>query len=111
MRQLNHLKGRDLLKLGQRIELDFSRTPEQVFRQRRLQYHKGIEEDFFESFVITGTIEHRLQIGDNLWDLSRETYSVPIWLIQRYNPEIDLSQLVPGRKLSVPVIEPAGRAS
>ena len=111
LRQLNHLKGRDLLKLGQRIELDFSRTPEQVFRQRRLQYHKGIEEDFFESFVITGTIEHRLQIGDNLWDLSRETYSVPIWLIQRYNPEIDLSQLVPGRKLSVPVIEPAGRAS
>ncbi|MEE2702433.1 MAG: LysM peptidoglycan-binding domain-containing protein [Myxococcota bacterium] len=111
LRNLNHLDRRDLLRLGQRIELDFSRTPEEIFRQRRLEYHKGIEEDFFESFVITGTIEHRLQVGDNLWELSRQTYSVPIWLLQRYNPELDLSELVPGRKLSVPVIAPTGRIS
>lgn len=111
LRKLNRLSAERPLRLGQQLTLDFSRIPQDVFRHRRLEYHKGIEEDFFESFAITGTIEHRLQRGDSLWELSYETYSVPIWLLQRYNPDTDVSQLIPGEKLSVPVITRVGQPS
>jgi membrane-bound lytic murein transglycosylase D len=108
LRALNGLRAGRSLRVGQRLRLDFSKVDAQTFLARRVEYHKGIEEDFFGSFRVTGTVEHRLRPGENLWILSHRVYAVPSWLIQRYNPELDLARLSPGTKLVIPVTEKLG---
>ena len=105
LRNLNKLKGRQPIHVGQTLRLDFGKVSAEEFQQRRLEYHKGIEEDFFGSYRVTSTIEHSLRPGDTLWVLSHKLYGVPTWLIHRYNPDVDFAKLVPGIKLQIPVVE------
>ena len=73
-----------------------------------MEHHKGIEEDFFGTFQVTGTIGHKVRRGDSIWEISRRTYGVPAWLIRRHNPAMDLTRLSPGDLLEIPVVEPLG---
>ncbi|MFQ5514408.1 MAG: LysM peptidoglycan-binding domain-containing protein [Myxococcota bacterium] len=106
LRKLNHLPRSRKLRFGKRLRLDFSRVDPETFLQRRIEFHKAIEEDFFGSYRVTGTIEHRLAPGDSLWILSLRRYRVPAWLIQAYNRDLDLTHLMPGQVIQIPVIEP-----
>ena len=90
------------------LRLDFAKVTPDVFQQRRLEYHKGIEEDFFGSFRVANTLEHKLKPGETLWLLSHKKYAVPGWLIRRYNPDVDLGKLVPGVVLVIPIVEKIG---
>ncbi len=108
LRNLNRLKPRQAIHVGQTLRLDFSKVPPEKFLERRLEYHKAIEEDFFGAFRVTGTVEHSLRSGDTLWVLSHKLYGVPTWLIHRYNPDVDFGRLVPGVKLQIPVVEKLG---
>jgi membrane-bound lytic murein transglycosylase D len=105
LRDINGLSHGRPLHMGQRLELDFSRVNAGAFLRKRMEYHKGIEEDFLGSFRVTGSVEHKLRRGDSIWELSHKQYGVPAWLIRRYNAEADLTQLVPGHPLVIPVIE------
>ena len=104
---LNKLTRRRPIQAGQKLRLDFSKVTPDVFQQRRLEYHKGIEEDFFGSFRVTTTLDHTLRSGETLWLLSHKKYAVPTWLIRRYNPDVDLAKLVPGTVLVIPIVEKA----
>jgi membrane-bound lytic murein transglycosylase D len=107
LRTLNKLKPKRQIEVGQTLRLDFGKVSPEVFTQRRLEYHKGIEEDFFGSYRVASTIEHKLRRGETLWVLSHKKYAVPTWLIRRYNPDVDLGKLVPGTVLVIPVVEKA----
>jgi membrane-bound lytic murein transglycosylase D len=111
LRNLNKLKPNRPIHVGQKLKLDFSRVSPDEFQERRLEYHKGIEEDFFGSFRVTGTVEHVLRSGDTLWILSHKLYGVPSWLIHRYNPDLDFEKLTAGMKLSIPVVEKLGETA
>ena len=104
LRKLNGLSRKRQLRFGQRIQLDFSKTRPETFLERRMEFHKGVEEDFFGSYRVAGTVDHHLVRGESLWQLARKTYSVPIWLIHRYNPDIDFNALVAGARLKIPVV-------
>jgi hypothetical protein len=58
---------------------------------------------------VTGTETHRLQRGESLWALARKK-GIPVWLIHRYNPDLDLTRLLPGAKVELPVVEKLGEA-
>ena len=111
LRTLNKLKPNRPIHVGQKLKLDFARVSPDEFQERRLEYHKGIEEDFFGSFRVTGTVEHTLRSGDTLWVLSHKLYGVPTWLIHRYNPDLDFAKLTAGMKLSIPVVEKLGETA
>ncbi len=104
---LNKLKRGRAIRVGQSLKLDFAKVTAEVFLQRRLEFHKGIEEDFFGSFRVATTVEHKLRPGETLWLLSHKKYAVPTWLIRRYNPDVDLAKLVPGVVLVIPIVEKA----
>ena len=106
LRERNGLSFKRKLRFGQRLELDFSRVDRATFTQRRTEYHKGIEEDFFRAFRVSGTLDHTLRRGDSLWKLSHRTYRVPAWLIQSYNQGKNLTELAPGQTVTIPVVEP-----
>jgi len=106
LRRLNRLRYSQDIRMGQTIKLDFSKVSVEAFVQRRTEYHKAIEEDFFAAFQITGVQEYRIRRGDTLWKITNSTYNVPAWLVHRYNPEANLSRLTPGGRLIIPQISP-----
>jgi membrane-bound lytic murein transglycosylase D len=43
--------------------------------------------------------------GDNIWTLANQEFEIPLWLIKKYNADLDFNALVPSQKLLIPVIE------
>ena len=106
LRRLNGMSAGAPLVIGRQKKLDFSRVTPEVFEQRRLEYHRTMQEEFFEAYVVSGTTTHQLRRGDSLWDLAHRRFEVPIWLLRQYNPDLDFASLTPGAPLIVPVVEP-----
>ena len=105
LRRINSLPFSRPIHIGQRLKLDFSGVSRASFLERRVEYHRAIEEDFFASWRVTGTVDHTLRRGESLWALANQVYSVPTWLIHRFNPTADMSRLTPGMQFKIPVVE------
>jgi hypothetical protein len=45
-----------------------------------------------------------VRTGENAWKIAHDQQGIPIWLLQTYNPSVDLELLRPGQQLMVPVI-------
>jgi len=106
LRQINGMRHSTPLVIGRQRKLDFSRVTPEVFEQRRLEYHRTIQEEFFDAYEVTGTTTHPLSRGETLWQLSRQRYEIPMWLLVQYNPDLDFGALSPGTTLVIPVVTP-----
>jgi membrane-bound lytic murein transglycosylase D len=104
LRKINGMRSSTPLVIGRQRKLDFSRVTPEVFEQRRLQYHRTIQEEFFDAFEVTGTTTHPLSRGETLWQLSRQRYEIPMWLLVQYNPDLDFGALTPGTTLLIPTV-------
>ena len=91
--------------IGKRIKLDFSRVSHDVFEKRRIEYHRVLQEAFFEQFQITGSDEHKIKRGESVWVLAKRKYKVPIWLLRQYNPDLSFEKIRPGMIIKFPRVE------
>lgn len=106
LRDLNRLPFRRAVVIGQSLKLDFSRVSPDQFEQRRAAYHQHLQEDFFSRYRITTIDKHVVRRGESLWVLARHTYSVPVWLLRQYNPDLDLDHVSPGTVVKFPQLRP-----
>ncbi len=51
-----------------------------------------------------GTEFHRVRTGESAWTVAKENSRIPVWLLETYNPSVDLDHLHPGMELMVPVL-------
>jgi membrane-bound lytic murein transglycosylase D len=102
LRRLNHLPRRQPLALGMRLRLDFSRVSVAQFNKKRREFHRHIEQELLLAYHVDGVKRHTLQPGETLWALYEE-YEVPLWLLQRYNTDLQLP-LQPGIELRIPQV-------
>jgi hypothetical protein len=51
-----------------------------------------------------GTDFYTVRTGDTAWTVANDEIGVPVWLLETYNPSVDLDRLRPGQRLMVPVI-------
>jgi membrane-bound lytic murein transglycosylase D len=105
LRQLNDMRYREPVVIGQWLRLDFSQVSIEDFEQRRLAYHRALQDEFFTQFRIAGTETHTVRRGDSLWILSQRTYDVPIWLLRQYNPNLDFNTVLPGTAVTIPLVQ------
>lgn len=105
LRQVNGLRQNSTLVVGRRLTMDFGRVDRVAFELQRREYHRLLQETFFASYRIAGTVTHDVRAGDSLWRLSVSFRDVPIWLLRQYNPDLDFTALRPGTQLLVPVVE------
>lgn len=42
--------------------------------------------------------------GDSATSIAREQMGIPLWLLQTYNPSVNLDRIRPGQELMVPVV-------
>lgn len=104
LRKLNGMKAGTALALGRRIKLDLSKVDAATFEQRRVAWHKTVQDEFFERFRITGQERYRLKAGESLWLLTQRT-NVPVWLLRQYNPETDFANVRIGTEIILPRVE------
>jgi len=104
LRRVNRLELGSDIRTGQKVRLLFDKVSSDEFHQIRLEYHKGIQEDFFANFRIIDTEVYNVREGDNIWQLCMYEYNVPFWLVDRLNHGKNLMQLEAGAQVIIPVI-------
>ncbi len=104
---------REMNRLGPRSEiringlLSIPADPEQLARfvKARLEYHMAIEEDFYTRYKVADVRQKIVKRGEALWSMCNEQDQIPLWLFAKYNKNTDLSMLMPGTRVWIPVIE------
>ena len=51
-----------------------------------------------------GTEFHPVRTGETAWSIARDSQGIPVWVLEAYNPSVELDTLVPGQSLMVPVL-------
>ncbi len=93
------------ISIGQELHVSFRKRSIEDFKRIRLEYHMAIEEDFYAAFRVKGTTKYQIKRGDSMWDLSDAFNGLPLWLIKKYNPDLNLASLSPGQEVQIPEIE------
>ena len=104
IRKINGFRYGRFIRLNQKIKIPFSRVTPDVFFQKRSEYHKSIQEDFFENYKVKHTIEYTVKPRMTVWEICNEIYDIPLWLLRKYNPKTDLENLKKGEKLTIPIV-------
>ncbi|MBT8084766.1 MAG: LysM peptidoglycan-binding domain-containing protein [Woeseia sp.] len=102
LRDINGFAFRTPLELGKRIKLDMSRVNAAQFENRRTSYQQEQQDAFFREHTIRGVTEHVVRRGESVWVLALRRYNVPLWLFRQYNPKLDLHNVQPGTRVSLP---------
>ncbi|MCG8619505.1 MAG: LysM peptidoglycan-binding domain-containing protein [Desulfobacterales bacterium] len=108
IRSLNRLTYGKPISIGQAIKLPLPKSGWDRFEEKRFEYHQEIIEDFFDSYFVAGTDTYEVKSGDTLWMLCANELEIPLWLLQKFNPTINLNALHPRQKLVYPLVNPNG---
>jgi len=106
LRRVNNLRRR-YIQVHQRIKVPFRRSQPQEFEQKRQEYHKAIQEDFYNNFRVEKVVIRNVKKGETLWEICNDIYTIPLWLLGNYNPERDIHSLSIGQPIVIPVITKA----
>jgi LysM repeat protein len=105
LRQINRMKFAKPVLIGHRIKLEFGRVSREEFETKRREYHVELQATYFAEHRITGTEVYIVRRGDALWNVTQRFDQLPIWLLQQYNPDVDLADLRPGTQIVMPRVE------
>jgi membrane-bound lytic murein transglycosylase D len=105
IRRLNGLRYGRPIRINDSIKIPLSQVTKEAFEEKRFEFHKELAEDFFASFRIEKVQTYIVRRGDNIWTLSKEKFEVPLWLIKKYNADLNFGALHPSQKLLIPIIE------
>lgn len=111
IRRLNRFSFKTPIHVGQKIEIPFGNITREQFEEKRYEYHKEIEEDFFAVYSVEKTMAYRIISGDNIWTLCQSKFELPFWLLRKYNPDMDFDRLIDSKKLIIPVVSKIGETS
>lgn len=103
---INGMRSRSRLNVHSKIKVPFTNTDPDRFEERRQEYHKAIQEDFFNNYNINKLIIRDISKGETVWEICNDIYSIPFWLLASYNPEKDINTLSVGEAIVVPIISP-----
>jgi membrane-bound lytic murein transglycosylase D len=110
IRRLNGLAYGKWLRIHQKVKIPLDNVSREQFEQARIEYHQELQEDFFEAYKIESVQIYRVKRGDNIWTLCNEVFNLPVWLVKKYNPDVDFYNLRRAQKLAIPVVEKRGEA-
>ena len=110
IRRLNGLPHGKLLQIHQKVKIPLDNVSREQFEQSRIEFHQELQEDFFSAYKIESVQIYRVRRGDNIWTLCNDVFNLPLWLVKKYNPDVDFYTLIRAQKLAIPVVEKRGEA-
>lgn len=105
LHRLNSSNPGDTVTPGQQLLLPFLHVTPSAFEEKRLDFLKETEDDFFAAYNIVGQKYYHVSEGDTLWDLCYNRFDIPLWLLERYNSSINLLRLNRNQKLIIPIVQ------
>jgi membrane-bound lytic murein transglycosylase D len=105
IRYLNGFSYGQMIHMDQQLKIPLHQITKEEFEEKRFEYHKELAEDFFSAYRVSSIQTYSIKTGDNIWTLSREEFELPLWLIKRYNTDVDFYKLIPSQELQIPVVE------
>jgi LysM repeat protein len=105
IRQLNKMSFAKPVLIGHKLKLEFGRVTREAFEEKRREYHVELQATYFAEHRIIGTEVYIVRRGDALWNVTQRFDQLPIWLLQQYNPDVDLADLRPGTQIVMPRVE------
>ena len=105
IRALNRLGPRSAIRIGGTLAIPADAEALARFVKARLEYHMALEEDFYVRFKVADVRDRTVKRGEALWTICSEPDQIPLWLFAKYNKNADLSTLMPGMRVRIPVIE------
>ena len=103
---LNGMNKRSRLNVHSRIKVPFTNRAPDIFEEKRQEYHKAIQEDFFNNYKIDKLLVRNMAKGETVWEICNEIYAIPFWLLASYNPGKDINSIPVGEPIVVPIISP-----
>ena len=104
LRALNKMRGHSTVMMGRRFKLSFAKVAREQFETRRREYHQKLQTDYFAVHRIVGAEPYVARRGDSLWSVTQRG-TLPAWLLQQYNPDVDFAVLRPGTQIMLPRVE------
>jgi membrane-bound lytic murein transglycosylase D len=105
LRRLNNLRRRgSRISIHQSIKVPFRRVTPEEFEQKRQEYHKAIQEDFFSNYKVDKVVIRKLERGETLWEICNNIYFIPFWLLSNYNPDKNIHSLQVGESIVIPIL-------
>ena len=108
IRKANRKKYGVPIQTDQELIIPLSKVSQGDFEEKRIEYHREIEEDFFAAYQVADFIEYHIQKGDTIWKICYEKLDLPLWLLKKYNESLDFNSLKPNQKLLVPQLTTEG---
>ncbi|MDG1929250.1 MAG: hypothetical protein P8I45_06010 [Nitrospinaceae bacterium] len=106
LKKINKLKGKDEITFHDKLLVSFKNTGVDKFEEKRQEYHKAIQEDFFNNYEIRNITKRNVEKGDSLWEICKGKNTIPLWLLSSYNSDKDMRSLIVGESIVIPVISP-----
>ena len=107
LKKINKIRGKDEITFHDKLRVSFKNTGPDKFEEKRQEYHKAIQEDFFNNYEIRKLAKRNVEKGDTLWEICNEIYNtIPLWLLSSYNADKDMRSLTVGESIVIPVISP-----
>ena len=105
LRELNGMRPSRPVVIGRRLKVDLTRVSADVFEERRRDFHRRLQEEFFAGNRIVGSEVHVVRAGESLWVIAQQYNNVPIWLLRQYNPDVDFGDVRPRTQLVMPKVQ------
>lgn len=92
------------------------RVPADVDMRSRIEFRRDAHhERRVEGYLASrggslNTTFHVVRTGDSAWSIAKENGRLPVWVVEAFNPSLDLEALLPGQSVMLPVtadMEPA----
>ncbi|MGY8760543.1 MAG: hypothetical protein ACKVK9_05340, partial [Nitrospinaceae bacterium] len=106
LKKINRIGRKGDISVNDKLHVNFSKTLPVKFDEKRQEYHKAIQEDFFNNYEISKLTIRSVEKGETLWEMRNENYAIPLWLLNSYNSDIDIRSLSVGEPIVIPVIIP-----
>lgn len=106
LRRINRIGKNGEITVHGQLRVSFAKTNPEKFEERRQEYHKAIQEDFFNNYDISKLTIRGVEKGETLWEICNDNYTIPLWLLSSYNSEKNINALAVGEPIIIPVISP-----
>ncbi len=81
-----------------------SEQASRIEERRRGHHDRRVESYLGTRGGALGDEVYAVRTGDSAWKIARVEYDVPVWVLESYNPGVNLDRLTPGMELTMPII-------
>ena len=105
IRSMNSFSPTHKLHPDENIRIPLSQVSAKIFEGKRFDFHLETEEDFFNAYKIVGVSSYEVRQGDTVWEICKNKFDLPLWLLKKYNAKLDFSSLRSSQRLTIPIVK------